>query len=201
MAHDFFEFLRSALAHYGYWAVAAALLLESAGLPLPGEIVLLLASFLAYSRHELQIGWLIVVATLAAAVGGNLGYVVGWKGGRPLIDRYAPMVGIPARTVAKGEDLFGRYGAAAIFVARFVFGMRIIAGPIAGALRMPWKKFTIYNFLGALVWVSVMSGIAFAFGSQWHRVAGFVRNLDEAVAALVGVIVVIWWLWRRRTGS
>jgi membrane protein DedA with SNARE-associated domain len=194
MAHQFFEFLRSALIHYGYWAVAAALLLESAGLPLPGEITLLLASFMAYSQNELRLQWLIVVATLAATIGGNLGYLAGWKGGRPLLDR----LHISPRTIAQGEELFIRYGAVTIFFARFIFGMRIIAGPLAGVLHMPWKKFTIYNFVGALVWVSVISGVAFAFGSQWGRVAHVVKQLDWAMLAVGGAVVVVWWVRRKR---
>jgi membrane-associated protein len=194
MAHQLFEFLRSALIHYGYWAVAAALLLESAGLPLPGEITLLLASFMAYSQNELRLQWLIVVATLAATIGGNLGYLAGWKGGRPLLDRLR----ISPRTIAQGEELFIRYGAVTIFFARFIFGMRIIAGPLAGVLHMPWKKFTIYNFVGALVWVSVISGAAFAFGSQWGRVAHVVKQLDWAMLAVAGAIAVVWWVRRKR---
>jgi len=199
MAHQVFEFLREALAHYGYWAVAAALLLEHAGLPLPGETVLLLASFLAYSRHELQLGWVIAVATLAATAGGNLGYLIGWRGGRPLLERYGPAFHVPLATILKGEALFARYGAGAVFVARFVFGMRIIAGPLAGALRMPWKKFTLYNFLGALTWVSLLSSIAFAFGSQWNRLIGIVKRLDWALAIVLLAIAAIWWLRRKRT--
>src|SRR6202046_5995201 len=85
MTHHIFDLLRSALVHYGYWAVAAALLLENAGVPVPGETVLLLASFLAYSERDLHLGWIIVVATLASAGGDNLGYAIGYFGGRPLL--------------------------------------------------------------------------------------------------------------------
>jgi len=197
MAHQLFDLLRSALIHYGYWAVAVALLLENAGVPVPGETVLLLASFLAYSQHELKLGWVIVVATLAATAGDNLGYLAGWKGGRPLLDRYQRVLRIPAASVARGEALFARYGAGTIFIARFVFGMRIVAGPLAGVLRMPWRKFSVYNFLGALLWVSAISGIAYAFGSQWERVLGIVKQLDSAAVAVVAVVVVAWWARRK----
>jgi len=88
MDHAIFHSLRAFVADYGYWAVALALLSESAGLPVPGEITLLLASFLAYSEHQLHLGWIIVVATCAATLGGNLGYAFGHYGGRPLLDRY-----------------------------------------------------------------------------------------------------------------
>ncbi|MGA7859709.1 MAG: hypothetical protein WCA11_17365, partial [Terracidiphilus sp.] len=75
-----FDLLRQAVVHYGYWAVAAALLLENAGVPAPGETVLLLASFLAYSEHDLQLGWIIAIATIAATLGDNLGFALGYYG-------------------------------------------------------------------------------------------------------------------------
>src|ERR1700733_15421289 len=83
MSRHILDLLSGALVNYGYWAVAAALLLENAGVPLPGETVLLLASFLAYSERDLHLGWIIVVATVAAALGDNLGYAIGHYGGGP----------------------------------------------------------------------------------------------------------------------
>ncbi len=77
MSHSILDLLRNAVVHYGYWAVGAALLLENAGMPVPGETILLIASFLAYSEHELQLPWIIVVATIAATLGDNLGFALG----------------------------------------------------------------------------------------------------------------------------
>src|ERR1700689_5407540 len=106
MTHHTLELLRGAVVHYGYWAVAALLLLESAGLPLPGETVLLLASFLAYTEHELRLPWLIVVATLATVLGGDLGFALGRQDGRPLIKRYQNAFGIRPENLARGERVF-----------------------------------------------------------------------------------------------
>src|SRR5271155_385668 len=111
MTHHIFDLLRGALVHYGYWAVAAVLLLENAGLPLPGETVLLLASFLAYSEHELQLPWVIVLGIVATTVGGEFGFALGRHGGRPLIERYRNVFSIDAETMARGDRLFERYGA------------------------------------------------------------------------------------------
>jgi membrane protein YqaA with SNARE-associated domain len=120
-----FDSLRAFVAAYGYWAVALALLGESTGIPLPGEITLLVASFLAFSEHRLHLGWIILVATCATTIGGELGYVVGYYGGRSLLDRYKSFFGLSKRTLARGEKIFARYGAAATFFARFIFGMRV----------------------------------------------------------------------------
>jgi membrane protein DedA with SNARE-associated domain len=197
MTHHIFELLRGALVHYGYWAVAAMLLLESAGVPLPGETILLLASFLAYSEHELRLPWVIVVGTVASTLGGEFGFALGRHGGRPLIERYRHVFSIRAETVARGDRLFERYGAATVFVARFLFGMRVLASLLAGALHMPWRKFAVFNFMGAAVWVSAICGAGYLFGGHWGRLAHDLRRFD----LLVGIVVVaaaLWLWWRNR---
>src|ERR1700686_2135512 len=90
-----FDWLRTFIADYGYWAVALILLCENAGIPVPGESTLLLASFLAYSEHQLHLGWIIVVATCAATLGDNIGYAIGHYGGGPLLQRYQKFFCIP----------------------------------------------------------------------------------------------------------
>jgi membrane protein DedA with SNARE-associated domain len=198
MTHNILDFLRSALVHYGYWAVAAALLLENAGLPVPGETVLLLASFLAYTEHDLQLGFIILVGTVAATLGDNLGYAAGHYGGRPLLERYRSLFRVSDKAMARGEGLFARYGSLTILFARFVFGMRVIAGPLAGVLRMPWKRFAAFNALGAALWVTVISVAGYSFGSQWRLLMHYMKRFDMALGAVFVVIVaVLWWRSRR----
>jgi len=197
MAHSIFDLLRNALVHYGYLAVAAILLVENAGLPLPGETILLLASFLAYSEHDLKLGWIIVVATLAAACGDNLGYALGHSGGRPLLERHRHIFHLGETTLARAERLFKRYGAVTVLFARFVFGMRVIAGPMAGVLHMPWRRFTFFNAIGAALWATVISLVGYTFGSQWGRLTHFVRRFDLAVLVLFILIATVLW-WRNR---
>jgi membrane protein DedA with SNARE-associated domain len=200
MAHHIFDLLRSALAHYGYWAIAAALLLENAGVPVPGETVLLLASFLAYSEHDLRVPWIIVVGTVAATLGDNLGFAIGHYGGRRLLDRYRKTFRVSDDAVVRGEGLFLRYGAITILFARFVFGMRVIAGPMAGVLRMPWKKFAVFNFLGAGLWVTVISLVGYVFGSRWKLLMHFMRRFDLVlVVVFVLMLGVMWWRSRRQS--
>jgi membrane protein DedA with SNARE-associated domain len=195
MTHSILDFLRNAVVHYGYWAVGAALLIENAGIPVPGETILLIASFLAYSQHELQLPWIIAVATIAATLGDNLGYALGYYGGRPVLERYRVAFRIQEATLARGEKLFARFGAVTIFFARFVFGMRIIAGPLAGVLRMPWRKFTIFNCMGAALWVTVISGSGYLFGQHLGRLEREIKRFD--IGVLLAVAVLAWWLWRR----
>jgi membrane protein DedA with SNARE-associated domain len=197
LTQSILDVLRNAVVQYGYWAVGGALLLENAGVPVPGETILLLACFLAYSEHDLRLPWIIVVATIAATVGDNLGFALGYYGGRPLLARYQSLFRIENKTVQRGEELFARYGAVTVFLARFVFGMRVIAGPMAGVLRMPWRKFTVFNFLGATLWVTVISGVGYLFGQHWERLAGEVKRIDIAAAILLVIVAVLLW-WRSR---
>jgi membrane protein DedA with SNARE-associated domain len=197
MIPSILDLLRNAVVQYGYWAVGAALLLENAGVPVPGETILLLASFLAYSEHALRLPWIVFVATIAATLGDNLGFAVGYYGGRPLLSRYQAFFRIQDRTLQRGEGLFARYGAITIFFARFVFGMRIIAGPMAGVLRMPWRKFMIFNFLGAALWVTVISGAGYLFGQHWERLQRDVKRIDISIAILFLFAAAFLW-WRRR---
>ena len=195
-----FHWLRGFVADYGYWAVAIALLCESAGLPIPGELTLLLASFLAYSEQRLHLGWVIVAATSAATLGGSLGYALGYYGGRPLLDRYRSVLRIPPTTLKRGEETFAHYGAAAIFFARFIFGLRTFAGPLAGVLRMHWRKFVFFNLLGAALWVTVIASAGYLFGRHWHTLLRVMQRFNLAVLIVGGVVILyLWWRYRRQT--
>lgn len=198
MALPILDAAREAIARHGYWAVALALLLENAGLPVPGETVLLLASFLAYSRHELQIGWIIVIAICAATLGDNLGFFIGDRGGHLFLQRYQRRLHISQKTIERGERLFARYGAVTILFARFVTGLRVIAGPLAGVLRMPWKKFAVFNALGATLWVLAITTIGYLFGQHWHRLLRIVERLNLVFIVLALIVVLGVWYWRRK---
>jgi membrane-associated protein len=190
------------LIAYGYWAVAGSLLLENAGLPVPGETILLLASFLAYSERTLALPTIIVVATIAAVTGDNLGYWIGHRGGRSLLERYQHLLRISPRTIERGERLFQRYGATTIFFARFIAGLRIVAGPLAGVLGMDWRKFVLWNFLGAMVWVSVIAAIGYFLGSNWDLLVRVVKHLHVSGIVLAAVaVLLLWWRRRRKSGQ
>jgi len=197
MTSYLFEMLRGCLAHYGYWAVGAALLLENAGVPVPGETILLLASFLAYSEHKLALPYVILVGVCAATLGDNLGFAIGSYGGRRLLERYQKTLRIKPAVITRGEELFARYGSATIFVARFIAGMRIIAGPLAGVLRMPWRKFLLFNFLGAVLWVSAIASVGYVFGKHWEALVDLVQDANLAIAVVVVVACALFW-WKRR---
>jgi membrane-associated protein len=195
---ELFDWLRASLSQHGYAAVAAILLLENAGLPVPGETVLLLASFMAFSQHRLQLGYLILVGIAASALGNGCGYAVGFFGGRRLLDRYRQTLRIAPETVARGEQLFANYGALTVLVARFIAGLRFLAGPLAGVLRMPWKKFAIWNVVGAVLWVTAISSVGYLFGQHWDLLVEALKSANLlALLLAVALGVLLWWRARR----
>jgi membrane-associated protein len=200
MGNDIIGILSVYFERYGYWTLAAALLLENAGLPVPGETVLLLASFLAFSRGELHFPYIVLVGIGAATIGDNLGYVVGRWGGRPLLDRYRRLFRLNGETIERGERLFDRYGSITVLFARFVFGLRMIAGPLAGVLRMHWRRFAVFNALGATAWVTSMASLGYLFGRQWQKLVPLLRNANLVLLAVIGLLLIgAWWRHRRET--
>lgn len=192
------DLLHGFLVHYGYWAVGAMLLLENAGIPLPGETILLLASFAAFSDHHLRLPYIIFVGVVAASVGDNIGFAIGHYGGRRLLARYGHVLHISPRTIRRGELLFRRYGAFAVFFARFVAGLRIVAGPLAGVLRMRWKPFVLFNFMGAALWVTVISVTGYLFGRHWDLLLRYSKRLDFVTATLILVLILVLWHRHKR---
>ena len=197
MPHHLLDLLGAYLTRYGYWTVAATLLLENAGLPLPGETILLLASFFAYSQHSLHLSYIILVGICAATIGDNLGFVIGHYGGRPLLHRYGRALRIRDATVRRGQDLFAHYGAATIFVARFIAGMRVIAGPLAGALRMDWRKFAAFNFLGAALWVTVIATVGYLSGRHWYTLFRVVKGFNILLLLIAAFVIFLFWVKRK----
>lgn len=189
-----FELLRSHFTSHGYWTLALTLLLENAGIPVPGETMLLFASFLAHEHQELNLGVIIIVGTLACTLGDNLGYWIGYRGGRALLDRHRAFFHISDRVLQRGEKLFNEYGSVTILFARFVVGLRVIAGPLAGVLRMPWRKFAIYNFMGAAFWVTTVSTAGYFLGHHWDHVAEIVARINGVViVSMVLLLLYVWW--------
>ena len=193
--HWLVDFLKHAIETWGYWTVLVALLCENAGVPVPGETILLFASFTAYEGKGLQIHWIIIIGIVACTIGDNIGYWIGYHGGRPLLRRWQRIFRIDDADIAKGEQFLQRRGWFAIFIARFIAGMRIVAGPMAGVLRMPWEKFFSANFCGAAVWVTTIALAGYAFGSQEERLMALIERFNGLV--LVIVVVVVVYLWRK----
>lgn len=190
----FVHTIRFALVHWGYLALGAGLLAEDAGVPVPGETTLMLAAFLAHKTGRLSIGWVIVVGIIAAILGDNLGFLIGrWIGPRFLgwLTRKFHI----GEEIAVARDQIEHHGGATVFWARYIFGLRTICGPVAGALDMQWRWFFICNALGGVTWVTAIAMIGYGFAGEFHSFLGYLEKASWGVAG--AIFAVGYLLWRR----
>ncbi len=201
--------LAALLDHWGYLALFVVVVLGNVGVPLPEETVLALAGYLVW-RGDMRFYVVLAVGIVSAVTGDNLGYWLGRRFGRQALPRYARWVlGHPERLKTM-EDFIARRGPFAVFAARFIPGIRFMAGPLAGGLGMHFTPFFVANVLGALVYVPVVvtAGYAIGYGlgeyvERLQKVTGQVERIILAVA-LVGALALIAWrivhTLRRRDG-
>lgn len=184
------EFISHFLSTYGYWAVFFIVAMESFGIPLPGELVLVSASLWAAATGG-DIVLIIAAATMGGIVGDNIGYLLGRKFGYRLLLKYGARVGLTQSHVKLGQLLFDRFGAAVVFFGRFVAVLRILVAFLSGANQLRWSKFFVANALGALVWATTVSLAAYALGSRIESLHG----PATIAVALAGVLAVACGLW------
>jgi membrane protein DedA with SNARE-associated domain len=158
--------LNGALAHLGYAAVAIFVGLESVGVPLPGETMLITAAAYAGATHHLSIVLIIVVASVAAILGDNLGFGVGWYGGYALLRRYGRFIRVDEARLKVGRYIFMRHGVPVVFFGRFVSILRTYAAFLAGVNRMRWWRFLIANAAGGIVWSALYGTGAYLLGER-----------------------------------
>jgi membrane protein DedA with SNARE-associated domain len=179
------------IAHYGYAAIFLVVMLESAGIPMPGETILISAAALAGTKHALEIQWVIAAAAGGAIVGDNIGFWAGREFGEPLLEKWGHLVGLDARKRLLGRYLFARYGGSIVFFGRFVALLRAFAAVLAGANNLaPWRFF-VFNALGGIVWATVFGLGGYLLGAGIHRIAGPV-GWGMLIVALAAMLV----LWR-----
>ena len=174
------------LNHYGYLAVAAFMIAEGCGIPVPAETLLITAAAFA-ARGKLSIWGVIVAGALGGVIGGTLGYMIGARGGLPLLRRFGARVGFDEAKLARGQDFFRRRGGSAVFLARFVAFLRLIVPMLAGVAHMPLGRFSVYNAVGA-----VAAALGYGFlGYQFGRdLPALEHHLTLAVVTL-GVLLLV----------
>jgi len=173
------------VATYGVWAVALVVAIESMGVPVPGETMLLVAAVYAGATHHLSIAVVIV----AAAAGAILGYLLGRLGGDRLLRRVGPVLRLTEGRLTVGRYLFQRHGGKAVFFGRFVAILRVFAAFLAGTTRMPWRRFALANGAGGIVWAMLMGLLGYGLGASATGPLGYVGLALAAVVAVAGVVV------------
>lgn len=194
--HWIYHTVRSLLDSWGYWVILLGLLGEDAGLPVPGETVLMFASFLAHKNGRLEIYWVILCGTGSAVLGDNIGFFLGRRFGKTFIGWAKKLFHLENEDIRAAKDLIRRHGGRTIFFSRFIFGLRTIAGPLAGSLDMEWKKFLKFNVLGAAAWVTTMAMAGYAFANEFQTLLGYIEKASWAMAA--GLFIFGYLIWRRQ---
>jgi undecaprenyl-diphosphatase len=184
------------LGTFGYLGVALGVFLESAGVPVPGETVLLAAAFAA-AHGTLELPMVIAAAALAAVAGDNLGYGLGRRLGRRWLERHGRRLWLGPARLAQVDRFFARFGGWAVALGRFVTGVRVFIAASAGAAAMPWGRFVRFNVLGAVAWATLTGLAGFAAGRGWQRLRAVFGASAVAVLALALAAVVGAWGFRR----
>ena len=191
----------SFIDQHSQWALlvmCVLLMLESFGLPLPGETALIACAVLA-SQGALPISSVIVVAILAAIIGDNLGYWTARIGGRRVLLRYRLTQRYAERYLPRGERFFARHGGKTVFIGRFVAVLRVTVAWVAGISHMHWWRFLAWNAAGGIAWATLVGLVSYYLGDAAAKAIGRYGLLAAGGAVVLAVIgyFVVRWIERR----
>jgi membrane protein DedA with SNARE-associated domain len=192
------DFVHHVVTQYGYAAVFIIVMLESAGIPLPGETVLVSAAAYAGHRHALHPAYIIAAAAGGAILGDNIGFWVGREYGTTLLLRWGDHIGLDERRRALGQYLFSRHGAKIIFFGRFVALLRAFAALLAGVNRVRPGRFFIFNAAGGIVWATLFGTGGYLLGESVRRIAG---PFGWAALIAAGVCAIVLWRYYKKHES
>lgn len=195
--------LITTLGAWSYPLIFLGAMLESAaflGVFVPGESMVLLAGFLS-SYKVLNIGILVAVVTAGAILGDNIGYELGRYLGRPWLVKHGKRFGISAERIERSEQFFFRHGGKAVFLGRFVGFARALVPFIAGSTLMAYRRFLVYNALGALLWAIVFLTLGFVLGANWYLVEQWSSRVSLIVGAVLVAVIAVAWFRSRKTSS
>jgi membrane protein DedA with SNARE-associated domain len=174
----------------GYPAAGLGILIESSGIPFPGEVLLVAAGAWAAASHH-SIVLVILFGFLGATAGADIGYYLGFKGGRPFVERFGRLFHIRPDHIARSELFFARHGDKAVLAARFVLGLRTWGSMLAGMARMPFWRFQLFSALGGLAWATAIGVAGYLLGSNLPLLESIIRAVGLGGLALVVLLAVI----------
>ena len=189
---DILQTLLDLFAQYGYWVVFFGVMLENAGLPVPGETILLAAGF-ASAHGIFHLPLVMLIAACGAVTGDNIGYWVGHYYGRSFFERFGRFLFLSPARLARMDAFFAKHGSKTIFVARFITGLRVFAAVFAGASRMRWRTFFFYNVGGAILWAAVIATVGHLFGDSWPILERWIGRSGLILLVVAVIIVIIGW--------
>jgi membrane protein DedA with SNARE-associated domain len=190
--HNSLQLIEQYMLAYGYWAVFFGVMLENAGLPVPGETILLVAGYFA-STGVFRVPLVMLVAAAGAVVGDNIGFAIGHHYGRPFLVKVGRFFFLTPKRIEHMENYFKNHGNKTILVARFITGLRVFAALLAGASKMPWPVFAAYNVAGAVLWSVVITTLGYLFGQSLPLLIKWVGRSGTILLIAAIVIGIIAW--------
>lgn len=191
------DWLISLFAHYGYFLVVAAVLLENAGVPAPGHTVMLAAGALA-QQGQLSVVWVIITGATAAMVGDNLGYWIGRKGGRGFFEQHGKRLHLTPARIEAVDRFFARHGPKTVFIGRFITGLQTVVSLFAGVSRMPWWEFFLFNLVGAVAWAVTYGLLGYFFGASWTLLEHWVGHAGLFLLVTIALVFLVMLALRHR---
>ena len=181
----------------GYPAAGLGILIESAGVPFPGEALLLAAAAWAAARHH-SIVLVILFGFLGSVAGADIGYFLGHRGGRPFVERFGNLFRIRPEHIARAEMFFARHGDKAVLTARFILGLRTWGSMLAGMAHMPFWRFQFFSALGGLAWAVAVGVAGYLLGSNLALIAAVIRDLGIGGLVIIAALITVAVLARMR---
>ncbi len=183
------------ISSIGYAGVFILMTLESAALPVPSEVVMPFAGYLAY-QGVFNLYMISILGALGCTAGSVLSYYVGYKGGRPFIEKYGKYVFIESSHMQLAETWFNKYGDRAVFFSRLLPVIRTFISFPAGIGKYDLRKLVTFSFIGSLPWCFALAYVGFYLGPFWKNIIGFFNGLD--IIVVVSIIIIFLYYWKLR---
>src|SRR5437763_11952659 len=177
-------------------------MLENAGVPIPGETILLVGGYFAASRSDqFNIIRVMLTAATGAVVGDNIGFAIGHHYGRGILLRFGRFIFLTPKRIEHMENYFASHGNKTILVARFITGLRVFAALLAGASKMRWRVFFVYNVAGAVLWSFVITLLGYLFGQSLPLLVKWVGRTGTILLIVAIILGLIMWRVQRNRKS
>ena len=187
-------FIITVISSLGYAGIALLMAIQTIAIPMPSEVIIPFAGYLVFTgRFSLLL--VALSGGIGSALGGSIAYYIGYKGGRPLVEKYGHVVLISPGDLNLADRFFARFGSWAAFFGQLLPVVRSFISFPAGISRLPFKKFVVSTFLGSFIWCLVLGFVGMKLGENWASLRDRFKGFDAAVVIII-IIVIVLWVWR-----
>jgi membrane protein DedA with SNARE-associated domain len=198
LLQQFSDWYLSVLAQGGYWLIGALMALESTVVPIPSETIIPPAAYLARTQGEFSVVGVVIAGTAGSWIGATIMYWAARWLGRPLVVRFGPYVGMPAKKIELAERWMARYGWPGVFFSRLLPVIRHLIGIPGGILRLDFRWYSAATLAGSLLWCSVLAWLGSTVGSHPELLKGSLHRFALLVLAAMAVLAGLYYAFVRR---